>query len=169
MIIGLTGRKGSGKDSACEKTVGWQKLSFAEPVKEICRYVFGLSKRETDSPYLKDMPLDRWPFDSPRKLMQVVGTDMFRNAYPDVWVKRFMRTLGSRNVIVTDVRFQNEVDAIKERGGYVVKIVRPNLQKTDLHSSETGIDSLQVDATIVNDLSKDHLHKEFQKFIESVL
>ena len=76
---------------------------------------------------------------TPRMLLQKIGTDLFRNQFhPNTWInatfanyKPIAGTMDVRrsretfpNWIITDVRFQNEADAIKERGGKLIKVIR---------------------------------------------
>ena len=76
---------------------------------------------------------------TPRMLLQKIGTDLFRNQlHPNTWInatfanyKPIAGTMDVRrsretfpNWIITDVRFQNEADAIKERGGKLIKVIR---------------------------------------------
>ena len=164
MIIGVTGRKGVGKNLACEGLVGWTIMSFAWPLKQVCGLVFGLTDEEMNSPELKERKLDRWPHESPRKLLQRVGTDMFRQHYPEVWVqclKSRIQTASARpgdtNIAITDVRFENEAKALRELGGHLVRIERPGNSTGDLHPSEVEMDGIEVDATVLNDGSKELL------------
>lgn len=90
-----------------------------------------------------------------RELMQVVGTDILRRyVRDDIWVVLLFSRIKEMpgNVIVTDVRFQNERDALKKAGAKLVLIKRPSVTKKDNHISENdlGKDS-EYDAIILND------------------
>jgi hypothetical protein len=164
MIVGITGRKGSGKNAACENVPGWATMSFAGPLKRVCATVFGLTTEEMSNPQKKEAIMNRWPYETPRAILQKVGTDMFRNLYPDVWVQnlkdRVMASAGE-DVVITDVRFENEARAIRELGGYIVRVERPGLPKVDSHSSELEMDLISVDATVINDGSVRLLQARF--------
>jgi hypothetical protein len=165
MIVGITGRKGAGKNSACDNLQGWSVMSFASPLKEVCCTVFGLTTEEMMDPNLKELPLGRWPYETPRSILQKVGTEIFRDYYPDVWVQNLKNRIANNlydDIAVTDVRFENEAKAIRELGGYIVRVERPGLQKTDLHSSELEMDRIRVDATIINDGSVRVLQARFE-------
>lgn len=160
MIIGVTGRKGAGKSLSCEGLVGWSIMSFAWPLKQVCGVVFDLTDEEMNDPALKEKAIDRWPFESPRKLLQKVGTDMFRHHYPEVWVQSLKSRIAQshgKHIAITDVRFANEAQALREIGAHIVKVVRPSTLGVDSHPSETEMDGIEPDATIVNDGSKDLL------------
>jgi len=161
MIIGVTGRKGAGKNLACEGLAGWAIMSFAWPLKQVCGVVFELTDEEMNDPALKEKPIDRWPFESPRKLLQKVGTDMFRQHYPEVWVQSLKSRITQchgKNIAITDVRFGNEAKALREIGAYIVKVIRPsNGDSNDAHPSEIEMDAIEPDASIFNDGSKELL------------
>lgn len=160
MIIGVTGRKGAGKNLSCEGLIGWSIMSFAWPLKRVCGVVFGLSDEEMNDPAIKEKVVNRWPFESPRKLLQKVGTDMFRQHYPEVWVQSLKSRIAQssgKNIAITDVRFLNEAKALREIGAYIVKVVRPGEEAHDLHPSETEMETIEPDATVINDGSKELL------------
>jgi hypothetical protein len=84
-----------------------------------------------------------------REILQKVGTDALRNNfYEDVWVNAtFVKyNLSVDNLIVTDLRFPNELEKVKELKGVVFKVTRDNNpfnnQKThNFHASEVGLSS----------------------------
>lgn len=92
---------------------------------------------------------------TPRILLQLLGTECGREIiHPNIWVNALFSTYkpyssrGSEyefersNWIITDVRFPNEARAIKERGGTLIKILRPKLKMSEYeHSSETALDN----------------------------
>jgi len=67
---------------------------------------------------------------TPRYILQVLGTDAFRkliydNTWIDYWARAYDKTFDPTEVtIITDVRFENEVKAIQEKGGVIWKLVR---------------------------------------------
>ena len=62
--------------------------------------------------------------------MQTLGTEWGRNMIgPDVWVRLTMHRVDDLlasgvNVIIDDVRFDNEAEAIRERDGQIVTLSR---------------------------------------------
>lgn len=121
-----------------------------------------------------------------RELLQKVGTEAMRNQiHTDVWVRalfaEFISTTWtwshelSKPVpdeprwLITDVRFENEADAIKERGGLMIRIFRnpdgPNTS-TDLHPSETALDDYPHDITINNNGSLEDLREQVRIFMD---
>lgn len=171
LIIGLTGYKGSGKNTAAECLNDFRQVSFAHPLREVCKTVFGLTDEEMSDRVLKEKPLSRWPYQSPRRILQTVGTDMFRKMYPGTWIEHFRRNAESfqGNLVVTDVRFADECDTIKEMGGYIIRIVRPGQQlDSDSHESERAIDSLQIDHSVINSGTTDELSVAINELVEKL-
>lgn len=90
-----------------------------------------------------------------RRLQQVLGTEAGRQVFgEDLWIRLMLahaeRVAGP--VCVTDVRFDNEAEAIHAAGGLVIGIDRPGLgANTDAHASEAGVSAHLVDRVIVND------------------
>jgi len=105
---------------------------------------------------------------TPRKLLQLMGTDCGRDIlHPNIWINALMadytpqRIVASDSIedisknpypnwIITDVRFPNEVKAIEDRGGIILRINRPGLKSTDNHESETALDNYNFDAILTN-------------------
>ncbi len=54
------------------------------------------------------------------------------------------------NWVITDVRFPNEAQAIKEKVGYVIRIDRPGVKPINNHPSETSLDTWKFDYKIAN-------------------
>ena len=128
MIIGIAGKKGSGKDTVGKYLInhhGFTRYAFGDPVKEVCRLLFGF----TDEQLYGDKKEELTEFGiKPREAFQKIGTDFGRNILhtllPDLrmkdgelWIDIFRRECPTNKlIVVTDVRFQNEADAIKEKG-----------------------------------------------------
>jgi len=93
-----------------------------------------------------------------RDVMQYVGTDIFRNMYEPVWTKSTIKKIeqyGSKISVVTDVRFENEVVAIQEAGGKVLRLTK-DVMGEDAHESENQLnpdrfDHNRFDAIIDNE------------------
>ena len=177
-VVGLCGRAGSGKDSALgyfvTKSTPEEHMvneffcsnmfcihtAFAEALKDIAK-IFGFTQAQLTDRKLKEEPDTFWGI-SPRKFLQMAGTEMFRKVWrEDVWVKVLekkiedIRSTASKPsiIFVTDVRFPNEAEAIKRLGGIVIRVKRPNnpLAIDATHDSERFVESMEVDAEISND------------------
>lgn len=134
IVVGIYGYIGSGKDTVANRLVqkhGFTKLAFADALKDVVAAVFGWDRAMLNG----DTPENRlWRETSdptrglsPREAMQRIGTDLFRNHWSqDTWINamryRIQNTQG--NIVITDCRFQNEIDLITELGGQVVRVLR---------------------------------------------
>lgn len=176
-LIGLSGRKRSGKDSIghyLESEHGYTIDYFAKPLKEAVRNIFYWSKAHTDGPTDEGEPDLKEAIDpfwglSPRFVMQRFGTEVGRQIDVEVWVKslqlRVQRGLDSGHVqyAITDVRFPNEAELIRRLGGQVWRVERPSLPvSTDMHSSETSLDNYGFDVVLVNDGSLEDLYRKVE-------
>ena len=181
MIIGVTGKARSGKDTfaemLAEELYGRTKkkfvlMAYATELKKRCQKDFDLSyeqlwgdDKEVEDKRYKNYPaghtkgLDEEPdvYWTAREIMQAYG-QFFRTIHYDFWVDYLFRTIEDKeypNVIVTDVRHPNEADPVKEKGGIVIKVVSERSNKTDIHGethiSETAMDDYEADYVVRND------------------
>lgn len=169
-VIGFTGAAGSGKDTAADVLREHHrllKLSFAEPLYDMVSIVTRTPVEVLKTRAGKEVTLDRVGA-SPRVMLQTLGTEWGRNMIaPDLWIKNLDSRLsaidnrvGILGLVVSDVRFKNEVDYIHELGGEVWRIERPanpNSTTASAHASENS--TLEVDALVYNDGSIDDLHR----------
>jgi hypothetical protein len=157
-IIVFAGRKQSGKSTSSRfvSDLYWDKktriYSFADPLKEICMNLFGLSHAQCygtdeDKNQLTNTshPQTGQPLTG-RELMQILGTDMMRALQPDVWVNGVISKIRQDNpdvAIIEDSRFGNECDGMKRVGGIIIKLTRNLYNST--HASETALDPEHYD------------------------
>jgi len=159
MLIVLSGKARSGKDTAAQMlndTLPNSKcIAYADYLKEIIGSCFGLTwdQLHGDS---KEAAIEGLPIRTksghitthcwtPRKLLQYLGTDVFRTIDPDCWlnVVKSQVALGYfDNYIIKDSRFPNEIDWVLASGGINIRIERQDkdfVSGTD-HASETSLD-----------------------------
>lgn len=169
MIIAFTGIKGSGKGTAASCLVtkfGFQQIDFADPVRQIVNLLFNVSMEELTDRILKEKPLNRWPFVSPRKLMQEVGKKM-RELDPDIFIRCLtMKIDSSKDYVISDLRFPNEFNALNALGAEVIKIINPKIIQDDFDISETSVDHIPSFYRLVNSFSSPEL---FQQHVEERL
>lgn len=160
-IIGFVGRAGSGKSTASARAIaahGFQRGTFARALKLMLRTL--LNYRGADAVTinrmvdgdLKEIPSSHLNGKSPRVAMQTLGSEWGRDCIDrDLWVDTEMdATRDLPRVVFDDVRFSNEVAAIRKAGGMVVRVMRPGTVNVSAHASEE-VDWLECDATIDND------------------
>ena len=161
MIIGISGKAGSGKDTAAKMLevlyanpdisyedfanrryknfADIQVVHFADILKETVQVLFAIGEWETNTQEGKRVTVD-WIGKTVRELLQEVGQGLRDAIDPDLWVKAlFANTEDWANIIIADVRYPNELEAIKERGGILIRIDR-NGAGAGNHSSETALD-----------------------------
>ena len=112
-----------------------------------------------------------------RDMLQKLGTEAMRNGlHPDTWINALMcnykkvkdkdEEYSYPNWIITDVRFPNEYDAIKSKGGIIIRINRNESEKKSTkHVSETALDGYIYDYVINNDSDINSLTKEIIKML----
>lgn len=141
MIIGICGFIGTGKDTIADYLVNFHEFrrdSFASTLKDAVAAVFGwdrtlLEGRTKEAREWREQ-VDPWwaermgmPTLTPRWVLQYWGTEVCRqNFHDDIWIASLENKLRKTqdNIVISDVRFPNEVKAIKNAGGIVVRVVR---------------------------------------------
>lgn len=151
-LVGLIGRKGAGKDTCAEVLMrrGYLNGKFAGALKDMVRVLLfyqgaaGEDIEQMVEGSLKEFPTDLLGGKSPRYVMQTLGTEWGRNLIgEDFWVQTAIRSAGKGPCVFTDVRFQNEKDALEEAGGVCFGVVADWIHPADgEHASEAEIDNL---------------------------
>ena len=134
MIIGICGLIGSGKGTVADILVdqGFKKVSFADKLKDGVSTIFGWDRAmlegDTDeSRQWREQRDDFWSNETkmevtPRLVLQLFGTDCMRNGFDDgVWVSLLKKTIleNPGNYVIPDVRFENEINMIRDIGGEI--------------------------------------------------
>lgn len=169
MIIGLGFKARAGKDTVAAHLVNnysFIQESFAYPLKEyIGREICGFNDKQLYGAW-KENPDPEWGM-TPRQMLQLIGTDALRKVvHDDFWVIPMKRKLkehirNEQHVVISDVRFMNEINMIRSLGGKVVKVDRENPDKISnaKHSSELELDNYNGwDLVIQNNGTLDELY-----------
>lgn len=175
-LIGLIGRAGSGKDtvySMINKRCGgvYENVKFATALKVIAGYMLNFSPDLFEDRDFKNMALpDYWNFITVREFLQKLGTDAIRNGlHEDAWVNILFQHYDEKDSdykwVITDCRMRNEAARIKQYGGILVRIIRPNYVVMNNHVTETEMDSITPDYIIYNDGSFHDLQLSVDKMI----
>lgn len=177
-IIGLTGYARSGKDEAA-KALNWTRVAFADAVRDallaLDPIVDCINTEYCDDRLVRlSSEVNRgWTSAKKdpevRRLLQRLGTEAGRNIHgADCWIKIAHRKVEAApgNVVITDVRFANEADAIRSWGGKVIRIERRGVGPCNIHSSEEL--ALDVDAVIENDGTIEDLHNKVRELAQDM-
>lgn len=186
MLIGLSGRKRSGKDSLALRLMqehGFERVAFADPMREMALALDPIistsfvadAEEEERFGFIRSTRLaelvERQGWEAAkehpevRRTLQRLGTEAGRGVLGDtIWIGQAFRRINAilargASVVVTDVRFLNEAERVRQAGGFVLRIERPGLPLGDLHPSETELDGWNGFAEIVlNHHDLDYLH-----------
>lgn len=170
MKIAFGGKMGVGKDTAVNYLIdkfgkeNCVHVSFAEPLYDIMKYVH----KTAGVKHTKD-----------RKLLQIIGTEWGRSKDENIWVKHLLNRVkhnSSEYILLSDIRYKNELEALKNDGWICVKIIRNNVNKTkrrqggDIkHSSELSLDNISDDMwnfIITNDRSPSKFYNQLDNLFE---
>jgi hypothetical protein len=208
MIIGICGFQGSGKDTIADylcNIYGFKRDSFAATLKDAVAAVFGwnrelLEGRTTESRQWREQ-VDPWwatrlnmPDLTPRLVLQKWGTEVARKSWhDDIWIASLENKLARahNDIVITDVRFPNEIRALRNAGGIVIRVVRgpePEwydmaeranrgdeeasrlLPRFAIHPSETAWIGTEFDAVIDNNSDGlDNLYRQVKNLVQDLL
>ena len=179
-LVGISGRRGSGKDTVArllqhlQSERNWQVHSFGDSIKSVCAALAG----EDVAPYYSQKGKAQLlpAFQRTRgEMLQQVGQAL-REWEPLVWVDAFFARLpADAFVLVPDVRFPNEADLIRARGGLILRVEGDPLRqrgdgtRDDDHPSETAMDNYPYfTATIHNTGSRDNLTQQVRILLQNL-
>jgi hypothetical protein len=206
MIVGLVGFIGAGKGTVADLLVerhGFFKESYANSLKDACSIIFGWDRQmlegaTPESRAWREQPDEWWSEKlgrefSPRLALQLMGTEAGRDVFhPDLWVHTVMRRCENaplNNYVIADVRFPNEINAIVNSGGKVIRVRRGedpewyalarecntyNKQEImrnaypEVHFSEWAWIGAHYDIVMDNNCSLDELTVRVDKLVDSL-
>jgi hypothetical protein len=167
MLIGLTGLAGSGKSviaNVLAAEFGFERVRFSAALKNMARSMLrdmGFCEDDVERFIEGDLKESIIPGlgVTSRHVMLTLGTEWGRDmVHPNIWVQIWAsRAEGFARVVTEDVRFPNEVEALRARGGVIWHVERPGhaLATTSGHVSEQL--AVTPDLTLVNDRSLEGL------------
>ena len=212
MIIGICGLIGSGKDTIADYLQNihqFRRESFAHTLKDAVSAIFGwdrelLEGRTRESREWREQ-VDPWwaerlgmPDLTPRWVLQYWGTEVARKGFhDDIWIASLENKLRKTHddIVISDCRFPNEIKAIKNAGGVVIRVVRGpepewfalaeivnagskgynwrlsknQLETYKIHASETAWIGTEFDAVIDNNADGlDNLYKQVKDLVLSL-
>jgi hypothetical protein len=172
MIIGISGKAGSGKDTVGDyllrSNLVQAKIPLAQSLKYLCSFLFNIPIEDMYENKEKEtqIKVTNWLFNNSqlekdrvgtnltvRELLQYFGTDIMRSFYSNVWTDVFLKSCSEYdNVVCTDVRFIDEVEAIQKSGGIVIRLTRNTSDMS--HSSEKVLDDYKNFDIVYNNIGE---------------
>ena len=157
-LIGLAGRARVGKDTLADypqQVHGYDRYALADPLRRGLLALFFLEPRHFQGDQ-KEQPID-WIGKSPRELLQTLGTDWGRTRVaPDIWLRCAKleidraRRFHATGLVITDIRFENEAQFVRDQGGQVWHLYRADAPNVRSHVSEAGVIEREGDAILHN-------------------
>lgn len=202
-IIGVVGFIGSGKDTVADYLQnfhGFRRESFASTLKDAVSNIFGwdrtlLEGRTAEAREWREQ-VDTWwatrlniPHLTPRWALQYWGTEVGRNSFhTDIWIASLENKLrkSTDNIVISDCRFPNEIQSIKNVGGTIVWVQRgplptwyntailansgnveaqQTLKKLNVHLSESSWINIDMNTVIENNSTIDDLYSKLSNLI----
>lgn len=176
MIIGLTGHAESGKDTVARYLAGkgYTHLAFADPLRQLALVINPTLHIEVTEIALGYAPKQKIKLKAlieavgyekakknpaVREFYQGLGQAMRDGEGEDYWISKIFPALDSSDtdIVLSDVRYQNEADIIKALGGVIVKVTRPTAVKINDHPSENEI--VTIDGTLRNEGTLEELYE----------
>lgn len=168
-IVGFSGYARAGKDTAAEvliKEFGFTKIAFADKLREVLYALNPVVGFRTypaggmSNKLLKDV-IDDIGWESYkeseygpeiRRLIQRMGTEAGRNILgQNIWVdSAFTNVESDARIVITDVRFPNEAQAVVSRGGMVIRINKTGNSPANSHPSENALDDWPFNLIVEN-------------------
>lgn len=166
MIIGICGECGAGKSQIgkiLRDNYGFTSISFSSILKSIVAYMFSWDRQmiegdTKESREWREKPDEWWsrrlgiPDFTPRKALQMIGTDVMRNGFHnEIWLACLERRMAQGNYVITDCRFKNELDFVRKLDGHIFMVRRLGTETEPTHESEMEWRSVIADEIIYND------------------
>jgi len=165
-VVAFAGYAGAGKGTAGLALAhrDWKCFSFATPLREIVSRVYHVPMHFFTDPILKNEIHPNLNGKSPRKVLQLIGTEGFRHLIDeDTWVKclerdvlAFLRQFPPGyppGFYIDDLRFLSEIKFLQSRDVITVYVENPNVSQQFSHQSEDEIGQVgdKCDYRIIND------------------
>ncbi len=155
-LIGITGYAQHGKSTCASRLVemGWYLIPFASILKKML-IALGVPPPHVYGKY-KEVPMPILCGKTARYAMQTLGTEWGRETIgQEIWIRAWKAKVESplaagTMVVVDDIRFPNEAQAIRDMGGFILRVDRPGEKWDGTHISESGVNAIAPDHGICN-------------------
>lgn len=162
-LIAICGAKRAGKDtiaSIISDKYGYNHIKIAQKLKTVCKILFNFTDEQLESDCKEN--IDAYWNISPRQAMQWIGTDVMQyqvqHLLPNIdrkfWIQSVVNQIDINpevRYIISDLRFKHEVEELKKRNAFIIKVERPSMTNIDNHISEREYLDIQHDLLIKNE------------------
>jgi len=167
MIIGFSGLAGAGKTTAANYFVeqGFRKDAYARVMKQVVSQLFSIPMEKLLGNAEQKNQVDLFWGLSYRQILQRFGTEACRHTFGDDFWERVMwfthKNMGY-DLVIDDVRFPNEAEAILKRNGIMIEIIRPGVEQMN-HASEIPLPESLFTHRVINDGSVENLFNKLEE------
>ena len=175
MLIGICGAAGSGKSTVARLLVEehqFMRKPFAYRLKSMLS-ALGVPAGILDgTPEQKNEPCVALDGITPRHAMQTLGTEwgrdcMGKDFWVNLWLRDYKTIPSTTRIVADDVRFHNEVAAIRSLGGVVVRVIRPNAEVVAASHASEQSGTLNVKFTLINAGDLEDLRKDVCQLVKN--
>ena len=171
------GAAGSGKSTVAAhlvKEFGFIEMSVADPLKDLCSEIFDWDRdRLIELAYKEEQDPGLPAGWTRRRVLQFVGTECFREIDPDHWAKMTLRKIDAvwaenenQPIVVSDIRFPNEIRLIQENSGIMVRVERMIEKVAEgAHSSELAWRDAKADYVMACEFGIPYVQKATERMI----
>lgn len=191
--IAISGKANSGKNTVSKFLIdgikerlgdefkGGKIIALADPIKEMARIMFPDIPRKYffgPSKYRSNIIPNAFKNGQPLTIRQVlidIGTGLGRTYRDSLWLDnfdiKFNKYLNNSALIVSDVRFRNEFNHLKEKGFYQIRLKRDAFLKLDdiSETNQDSIEDLEFDCLLHNNSTLDELQKDVNKILDIIV
>lgn len=172
MIIGLIGFKKVGKSTAAKhlESRGFNRINFKDALIDEMKKNFPDTLRELSDVYALTVEelFDQKP-PAMRGLMMNYGTEVRRGDNGSYWTDQWNKSVSlssQSSIVVDDVRFLNEAQAVKDRGGILIRLTRPDIPSGGNHASEKEQLEIVADYTLECNMGEhDWLYRKLDEIV----
>lgn len=192
-VIGITGPKRSGKDTSAmylKSMFEYEPMAFADPMKDILCLTLGISRETLDdfknNPSTNKIFGQEWDeysleynyefYTDMRQVLQRFGTEAMKKHFgTDVWAQKLVQdalTWDMENIVVSDLRFLNEYEYLKEYSDKltIIRIHKDSKEALeDAHSSEQEYKQIPSDYEISNNGTLQALYNKLNKIMTEIM
>lgn len=166
-VIGLVGRAGVGKDTVADYILSkhniYRKVKLAQPIKDAVCALYGFTNEQVEGSE-KEIIVPKWNI-TPRQAMVHLTDTMMIFMGRDFFTRRLFEQYKDAYIIISDIRYQHDIDNIRSLGGITIKIERSDILK---HPFEDNIDNFKCSFTVYNNRTLAELYSQLDTILTAL-